>query len=328
MNMLRDGGRGARVAVVMVLLVWLAGCKTPGPKRPADPEMVRVTSAASQAFARGSLEQAARLYARALRRARAMDDAVEIGNNAYNLAACMVRLESCDEARVLLVEAKREFERAGRETSPVVLLEAKAARLMGQLDDAVALADRLLQSPKAAGAAYRLQAELLKVEVACDRADPLAARLALSKAAKTAEDANDAVLGADLAGVEARVFLLENAAAKAAAAFDRQAEANRKTGRYREMALALGNAGRAYLDAGILIPAGERFYRAARSLYAQGDDLAALKMIEQGLTAAEQSGDQDVLLRTTQLFDEISKQAEAPAPPAEPAAGGEAADDR
>jgi hypothetical protein len=54
----------------------------------------------------------------------------------------------------------------------------------------------------------------------------------------------------------------------------------------------------------------DRFYRSARSLHAQGDELAALKMIEAGLSAGEKAGDQDSLTRTKALFDEIKKQVE------------------
>ena len=54
----------------------------------------------------------------------------------------------------------------------------------------------------------------------------------------------------------------------------------------------------------------DRFYRSARSLYAQGDELAALKMVEAALASGEKAGDQDSLLRTKALFEEIKKQVE------------------
>ena len=115
------------------------------------------------------------------------------------------------------------------------------------------------------------------------------------KSRKMLKSNDDPILKADAAGVAGRIALLENDPARAAQEYDRQADYFKRARKYREMALSLGSAGQAYLDANILLPAVDRFYRSARSLYAQGDELAALKMVEAALAAGEKAGDQDSL---------------------------------
>jgi tetratricopeptide (TPR) repeat protein len=303
----------------MMLLV--AGCSTPPPPSPEKTELSRVTTTARMAYEQGSASQAARLYVRALKMARVQDDPVEIGNNAYNLAACLIALEKYDDARNLLREAKREFERAKRPISAIVLLDAKAARLQGRADEALALADQVLVFLKEGdGGAYPLQVSLFKTQVACDRGNVAVAKLELAKAQKELKTHDDPILKADAAGAAGRIALLEGNPSRAAQEYDRQAEYFKRAKKYREMALSLGLAGQTYQDASIILSAVDRFYRSARSLYAQGDELAALKMVEAALASGEKTGDQDSLARTKAFFDEIKKQVEDSKPKSSEAA--------
>lgn len=287
----------------------LASCSTPPPPSPEKTELARVTQAARTAFEQSSASQAARLYVRALKMARVQDDPAEIGNNAYNLAACLIVLGDYEDARDLIREAKREFERAKHSQTMLLLLEAKAARLQGHLDEALALTGQVLTSLKDRDAgSYPLQVFLLKTQIACDRKDAAAAKVEFANVEKELRKNQDGALKADAAGVAGQIALLENDPARAAQAYDQQADDFKRTRKYRDMALALGSAGQAYLQANLLGPAVDRFYRAARSLYAQGDELAALKMIESAMVAGEKAGDQDSLMRTKALFDEIKEQ--------------------
>ena len=304
-----------------VVILALTGCATPPPPSPEKTELSRVTTTAHKAYEQGSASQAARLYIRALKMARVQDDVVEIGNNAYNLAACLIALEKYDDARNLLREAKCEFERAKRPIPAIVLLDAKAARLQGKADEALALADQVLVFLKERdGGAYPLQVFLFKAQVACDRGDVAAAKLELAKAQKELKTHDDPILKADAAGVDGRIALLEGNPSRAAQEYDRQAEYFQCAKKYREMALSLGLAGQAYREASMYLPAVDRFYRSARSLYAQGDELAALKRVEAALASGEKTGDQDSLRRTKALFDEIKKQVENSKPKASEAA--------
>ncbi len=300
--------------IVSVLLA--AGCSSPKPAATSDPELTRVTATARQSFDKGSPSQAARLYLRALNMARATDDAFEIGNNAYNLGACLIGMEKYEDARALLAEARREFERLQRDPADIILLEAKAALGLRQLDAAVVLADQVVPAARSGGGRYRVLVALLKARVACERGDTAGARLELSKIQRELNAGKDAVVQAEAAGVSGLVCTMENDPGKAALAYDLQAESFRRAAKYRDMALALGRAGQSYAAAGILVPAGDRYHRAGRSLFAQGDELEALRMVEAALNAAEASGNKDALQRIMALFDEIKAAGRPPAPAA------------
>ena len=299
------------VLASLLIAAFSAGCSTPPPPSPEMTELSRVTTAARAAFEKGSASQAARLYARSLNMARVQDDPVEIGNNAYNLAACLIDIGEYGSARSFLREAKREYERLKRPVTMVLLLDAKAARLQGNADEAIALADQVLASLKPGdGGTYPLQVALLRTQIACDRNDIPLSKAEFAKAQKELQATEDLTLKAEAAGVAGRIALLENDPARAAQEYDRQADCYRRAGKYRDMALSLGAAGQAYLNSNILVPSVDRFYRSARSLYAQGDELAALKMVEAALASGEQAGDQESLVRTRALFEEIKKEVE------------------
>jgi hypothetical protein len=295
-------------------LALLAGCSSPKPASSVDPELSRVTVTARQSFDKGSPAQAARLYLRALNMARAADDAFEIGNNAYNLGACLIAMEKYADARALLAEARREFARLQRDPADIILLEARAALGQGELDAATALADQVVPAAKADAGRYRVLVALLKARVACERGDAAGARAELSRIQRELDAGKDPVVQAEAAGVSGLVCTMENDPGKAAPAYDLQAESFRRAARHREMALALGRAGKAYAAAGIPGSAGDRFYRAGRSLFAQGDDLEALRMVEAALNAAEASGNRDELQRAMALFEEIKAAAKKSAP--------------
>jgi tetratricopeptide (TPR) repeat protein len=291
-------GRGFCAAWVVAVA---AGCATPERSgRSTDPELSRLASVARQEFDRGQAEQAARLYLRALTMARAADDAFEIGNNAYNLAACLMSAGRHDDAAALLREARAEAARANRDPADVDLLEARNARLAGRAEEAQAIVDRLLASPSSGR--VRREAGLLNAHLACDRGDVQAAAAELK-----ASGSGDLLLAADAAGLSARIARGTNDAARAAAEYDRQADLYRRARRYRDMAGALGSAARAYGDAGAPARAADRFYRAARSLFGQGDEVGALRMIEAALPAAEQADDAVLAGRIAALFREIER---------------------
>lgn len=302
---------GSWLMGVMLAVVLVSGCSTTKPERVVNPEIATFADLAQEAYGRSAFEQSVKLYGRALVKARAADDAQEIGNNAYNMAVCLIALEKYAEAREPLREAQGEFERIGVEISAAELLDAKAARLDGKPDEAERIADQVLAALKPGeNRAYRTQALLVRAQVACDRRDAAAARTELALAQKEMRKLKNPFLTAAIHGVNGRIALMEKDPARAAVEFDHEADLCRDAGKYRDMALALARTGQAYADAEDAKAAADRFYRAARSFFAQGDELMSLKMIEAALKSAEKAGDQTVLLRTTALFGEIRKQLE------------------
>ena len=110
-----------------LVLLALVGCATsPTSTAPSgDKEISRTSNLARIAFEKGSIAKAIDLYEKVLKRARATDNATEIGNTAYNLALCRIILGQYDQASASLAEAQTAFKRSrGSSPADVLLLEA------------------------------------------------------------------------------------------------------------------------------------------------------------------------------------------------------------
>jgi tetratricopeptide (TPR) repeat protein len=252
---------------ITLTFLTLVGCVTSPTAPPKDQELSRTSNLARVAFEDGATAKAIDLYRKALNRARAMDDATEIGNAAYNLALCHIILGQLDQASASLAEAEAAFKRSGDNPADVLLLEATVAQRQGKLEQALSLADQVLSA--SSDESHRFQVALLKGTVACAQDDAARARTAMVEADQH-HIANAPLLAARerLAG---NIFLLEGNPAEAAAAFDRAAALFQKAKHYRDMALTLRRAGEAYREAGDAQHANDRLSRAKRSLAAQGE---------------------------------------------------------
>lgn len=257
-----------RWSIAMALLT-LAGCTTvpTSTAPPDDKELSRTRDLARAAFEDGATAKAVDLYAKALNRALAMDDATEIGNAAYNLALCHIILGQLDQASASLAEARAAFTRSGSNPADALLLEATIAQRQGNLEQALSLADQVLSASP--DESHRFQVALLKGTIACGQDDPARARAALVEADQH-RVANTPLLASRerLAG---SIFLLERNPTEAAAAFDRAAALFQKAKHYRDMAITLRRAGEAYQEAGDIQRAEDRLFRATCSLAAQGE---------------------------------------------------------
>jgi tetratricopeptide (TPR) repeat protein len=255
-----------RFSITLIFLT-LVGCATSPTAPSKDQELSRTSNLARAAFEDGATAKAIDLYGKALNRARAMDDATEIGNAAYNLALCHIILGQLDQASASLAEAKAAFKRSGSSPADVLLLEATVAQRQGRLQQALSLADQVLSASP--GESHRFQVALLKGTIACEQDDPARARTTLVEADQY-HIANASLLAARerLAG---NIFLLERNPAEAAVAFDRAAALFQEAKHYRDMALTLQRAGEAYREAGDTQSANDRLSRAKRSLAAQGE---------------------------------------------------------
>ncbi len=74
------------------------------------------------------------------------------------------------------------------------------------------------------------------------------------------------------------------------------------------MARALAEAGRQGRAAGDLAAACDRFWRAARSLWAQGLQTEAAHALEEGVSCAEQLGDEAVAKKMAELLVTFKKE--------------------
>ena len=294
-----------RLLIAFVSLIALFGCATTKTAKPVDPDIGVMAAAANKAFTHGQVEQAARQYARALERARAADSAGDICDQAYNLAACLMILGQPAPAQVLLREARTEAQRAGRRATDISLLEAKTARLAGQRDEALRQTEALLTLQPPLEHAMRIQALLIKALISCDAGQ--IPTVEQKEIRLLALDVSDPAIQAEVAQLLGCCALLEKEFSHAAAAFDREATWLQKSGRFREMAQALARAGAAYAQAEQSAEAADRLARAARSFFAQGDAVGALRQIEPALVAAKRAKQDELATRIVALFEEIKK---------------------
>ena len=285
----------------------LGGCASP-PAQNVDRDTASAGSRGRRAFEQGHFNVAADAYRSALQRARLRADSADIGDHAYNLAACLIGLGRPDEARDLLREARAEFEKnrdlAGQ--ADTWLLEAKIARSRKMRDEAGQLLEKTLALlPVKGEEARKAQAYAAMAELACDADDAAAARTALTQAHAAAGGSADGAALAGLAQTEGRVLRLEGKPKEAADQLDRAALLFREAGRYRDMAEAMALAAGSRADAGQNDLAAEAYLDAAQSLYAQGDAVGALRSISSALASAEGAGREDLKARAASLFNEI-----------------------
>ena len=288
--------------------LMLPGCAGPMPdtRVEIDSEFSRSMTAGRLAFDQGLIEQAVRFYQQALRRARAMDNAAQIGDAAYNLAACWIRLNQLENARNSLDEAKTEISGIHGNIAEIQLVEAKVARWQGHLKEALTLADQALSSQESKPTEdLRLQVYLLRGQIACDEGDAAQALKELQKAKSIARLVSRPPLQADISALAGRIHLIKNEHILAAREFDSETRLLRNAKRYPRMVRALQNAAEAYLSADNYSLAADRFFRAARSTFAQGQNSTAIKLGHLALAAAKKAEDQSVKIRVQNLLDEI-----------------------
>lgn len=278
--------KAAARAVVGSLL--LAACAGPEPVPVLEREIHQGAAAAREAFTAGDLVRARILYTHALAGARLSDDALALGNLAYNLAVVVAEQGDHTGAEALLAEAAAALVRAKQPLDDVTLLRA---RVQWRAGDASA-AERTLAALDAG--APRHETTLLRGELACARKDVPAAKSALAALAAALGEEPARTENPSLLALAASVAETEGRAGDAAALQDRAADALRGAGEYRRMAQALARAGAAHLAADAPVLAGDRFLRAAQSRLGARDRPGARLLLQRATACAEQSGDADL----------------------------------
>lgn len=150
-----------------------------------------------------------------------------------------------------------------------------------------------------------VEVALIRAELACDEMDLARAAAELAEAEQQVRRVRDLALHAEVERVGGRLLLLQGLPLAAAARFDTEAELLRQAESYRQIPMAYETAGEAYALSGLLDVAADRFIRAAAMLYARGDQVAALWMIDRALPLAEASGSVDIQGRIAIVFAEI-----------------------
>ena len=134
--------------LLAVVILILGGCgSSPVAQRglAIDQDLERYNRAARQAFDKGRLQQAATYYRKALDRAYIGDDSGAIIDAQYNLAVCLMKLQSYEEALGVVRQAKAEMARADQSNSAdFLLLEATILQRTGNSEHAWNITDQIL----------------------------------------------------------------------------------------------------------------------------------------------------------------------------------------
>ena len=291
------------------VLECICGCAGSPPAKlvHGDRTFAEATIVAHTAFQQDRIDEAATLYKLALKRAHALDQPSAIGDAAYNLAACMLRLRKYDRARTLLTEAGHELARCDSPLADVLLLQARAAHLAGDVHAADVFIHQLRTDPKSKPLAEHLgQAIILEGHMACDRHDWSSAVDLLEQARDYLGPDTDASLQAHLAGLAGRIATGTQDLRAAAEAFDKQAELLRRAGHYRAISPAIAKAGEAYLALNEHNLAADYFYRAARNAAAWDDNVRAKEWALVALSAARDTDDTIIARLVESLLSELT----------------------
>jgi tetratricopeptide (TPR) repeat protein len=306
----RGQGSGFRQVGVLAV-VLLAGCAAPKAQF-TDADWVSHSTTGRAAYERGDFRRAADAYGRAQQRARALDDADALAVAAANRAVALMAVGRAAEAREAIGEALADGRISPRRRAELLAGGARASVALGQPDDAlVQAAGALKENP---GDSTRAQALLAQSAAHLARGEPGRAADALASGLSAKAWVRlPAALRAERSQRLAQIAVAEGRSADAAAGFDEASTLWSEAGRLPEMARALAEAGRQARQAGDGPGAGERLYRAARSLWSQGHVGEAVPALEEGVACAAEAGDEALGRRMAELlvtFQKESRQVE------------------
>lgn len=298
--------------LVTIIFLWvlgiLCGCAISQRQKIEKTDCIysESSSAARAAFAQERVDEAVSFYTLALKRARAMDESEAIGNAAYNLAACLLRLKQYDRAQALLAESRHELLQNNFPLADVSLLQAKTAYLAGDAHAASVFIHQIQTNPTLKPSdEHMAQAIMLEGEMACDRNDWSTAADLLNKAECYLKLNVDSLLQAQLASLTGRVALGRRDFKAAVNAFERQADLLRRSGQYRALSPVLAQAGEVHSVLNEHDLAADRFFRAARIAAAWGDKPSAMELGKEALNAAKKAEDSTVARLAESLLSEI-----------------------
>ncbi len=252
----------------LALALAVAACGSPrrdGP--PEDEVLTRLAGSATRALQLDEPESAARLYGRALARARERDDAGAIADMGFGQATALLADGDAPGALRVAQEVRAELARRRITPSPTLLLaEATALHRLGRAAEAEPLA-RDVVARGSEDAAAALRAHFLLGLLAVRRQD--VAGVAEARAAL--EGATSAAFRADAVELAAQESLLRGAAARAAADAARAAALRRDALDYRGVSRALAVEGLARAQLGERQAAANLLFRAGRGAAARGE---------------------------------------------------------
>lgn len=261
-------------AWLLLASLALAGCGGGAAREaapPEDPVLERLAGSAHRALELDEAESAARLYARALDRARERDDAQAMADMGFGQATAALAHGDAEGALRVARGVRLDLERRGRMALPrLKLAEATALHRLGRRGEAEGLA-RDVAGQGAQDGAAALRASFLLGLIAAEEGD--LARLAVARTAFAG--ATEPAFQADAVELAAREALLRGDARRAAAEAGAAAALRRDALDYRGLSRALALEGDARARLGQRVAAADLLRRAAQGAAQRGEQADA-----------------------------------------------------
>ena len=286
---------GRLIGLLMAaVILTMSGCGSSPPKQqgPAiDEDLERFNRAGRLAFDKGRLQQAASFYRKALDRAYVRDDTAAILDAQYNLAFCLMNLQSYQEALGVVRNANSEMALAGRGLSvDFLLLEATILHSSGNSAEAWKITDKILSIPTQDASVITSKTHFLRGLIASQQGNIDQLRAAITALGQPEQPR----LRADRQELVGHLAMAEHNGDAAVEAFDGAAKLRREALDYRAMVRVLVLAGQASEKAGRAKEASIRYLRAGRSAVLQGLFDDALKWLNRAEQIADTAGEAQI----------------------------------
>ena len=293
--------------LLAIALLVFGGCGTSAPvqKGPAiDEDLERFNRAAQQAFDNGRLQQAVSFYQKALDRAYIRDDFRAVLDAQYNMAMCLINLQSYAEAFEVIQQAKTEMAIAGQSlAADFLLLEATVLHLREDSDAAWKITEQILAATPQASSIVQSKTHFLRGLIASKQGDTDKLREAIVSIGQP----NLPQLRADRHELLGHLAMAEQHWDEAINAFEAATEARREDRDYRGMVKALALAGKASEKAGHADEASIRYLRAGRSAALQGQFDHALNWLNRAEQIARSAGEEQIVLKARVYLRELQE---------------------
>jgi hypothetical protein len=251
------------------------GSQQAAPPIAPDEVLERMARAALSALELNQPESAARLYARALTRARERDDPAAIADMGFGQATAALAHGDARGALEVAQDVRREMERRGRPATPSLLLvEATALHRLGRAAEADRVAAQVQpQAVEAPEAARR--AMFLRGLIAAERGDAGA----LNGFRQALGEADAPAYRADVLELDARAALLRRDHATARRLAAQSADLRQQAVDYRGLSRALAVQGRATARMGDRAAGADLLLRAGRGAVERGETADARRWL-------------------------------------------------
>ncbi len=305
--------RALRVLVTFVVVATIscASHEAPVEKTIVSGVLERTNQAARTVFEQQNYEQAESLYRETLEIAYTRDNLEAIVDAQYNVAVCLLRLESYDEALGMVHQTRNELSRSQLAVPEYMsLLEATILYRQGNYDAAWALTEHSVTTPPQTSGQSTNRAHFLRGLIAVRRGKTRQLRTEIAAMGEP----TDPRLQADYRELSGHLALAEDRWETAIRAFTEAAKLRSDTGDYRGMVRVLAVVGDVFERAGQPSEAANHFLRGGRSAAIQGANSEASELLTRATRLAEQVGDhktaQDAQEHLSKLRD--AEQARSP----------------